>query len=238
MTGRILAVTGTSTDVGKTIVTAALAAEAIARGESVAVVKPVQTGTRTGDPTDIDVVRALVGSALTAREFTTLPQPLAPDTAARLAGVAIPAVSAYVDGIVELAGTHDLVIVEGAGGLLVRLDTEEGTLLHLIELLTAHAPDEVAVDVVIVCAAGLGTLNHSELTVEALRARGMEPAGLVIGSWPADPGLAERCNLDDLPTITRLPVLALIPAGAGSLDPGSFRALAPSWFATASQDPA
>ena len=55
---------------------------------------------------------------------------------------------------------------------------------------------------VVVVAAGLGTLNHTELTVGALRARGIEPAGLVVGSWPADPGLAERCNLEDLPRVT------------------------------------
>ena len=50
-------------------------------------------------------------------------------------------------------------------------------------------------------AAGLGTLNHTELTVDALRARGLAVRGLVIGAWPAEPGLAERCNLEDLPRI-------------------------------------
>ena len=59
----------------------------------------------------------------------------------------------------------------------------------------------------------LGTLNHTELTVGALRARGLEPAGLVIGSWPAEPGLAERCNAEDLLRIA--PLLAAIPEGAG-----------------------
>ena len=64
-----------------------------------------------------------------------------------------------------------------------------------------------------VAAAGLGTLNHTELTVGALRARGLEPAGLVIGSWPDDPDLAERCNADDLPRVTGVPVLATIRRG-------------------------
>ena len=78
-------------------------------------------------------------------------------------------------------------------------------------------------------AAGLGTLNHTELTVDALRARGLEPAGLVVGSWPADPGLAERCNLEDLPRVTGVPLLAVIPAGAGGLERRDFTAAAPGW---------
>ena len=59
--------------------------------------------------------------------------------------------------------------------------------------------------------AGLGTLNHTALTVEAIRNRGLELLGIVIGSWPADPDLASRCNLDDLATIA--PVLGKLPAG-------------------------
>jgi dethiobiotin synthetase len=81
-----------------------------------------------------------------------------------------------------------------------------------------------------VVAAGLGTLNHTELTVGALRSRGLEPAGLVVGSWPAAPGLAEQCNLADLPRVSGLPLLAVIPEGAGSLSTGAFREAAPGWF--------
>jgi dethiobiotin synthetase len=114
------------------------------------------------------------------------------------------------------------VLVEGAGGLLVRLDTAGGTILDLAVSLGA--------EVVVVAAAGLGTLNHTELTVAALRSRGVEPAGLVVGSWPAEPGLAERCNLADLAVVAGVPLLAVIPEGAGSLDRASFRAAAPSWF--------
>ena len=132
----------------------------------------------------------------------------------------------YADRIRVLAEFHDTVLVEGAGGLLVRLDTEGGTLLDLAETLAASVP----VEVVVVAAAGLGTLNHTELTVGALRARGLEPAGLVIGAWPADPDLAERCNADDLPRVTGVPVLATIPAGAGAHARDAFRAAAPTWF--------
>ena len=221
----VLVVTGTGTGVGKTIATAALAVRAGTSG-SVVVVKPVQTGIgpEYDDPADADVVHRLTGCAV--QEHTTLDDPLAPDTAARLRGVRIPPVTEYADRIRVLTEFHDTVLVEGAGGLLVRLDTEGGTLLDLAETLAASVP----VEVVVVAAAGLGTLNHAELTVAALRARGLEPAGLVIGSWPAEPDLAERCNLDDLPLVTGVPVLATIPAGAGAHARDAFRASAPTWF--------
>ena len=223
--GRVVVVTGTSTGVGKTIATAALAVRASREG-SVVVVKPVQTGVGPGsaDPGDAEVVHALTGCAV--QELTALEDPLAPDTAARLRGVRLPPVAEHADRIRVLAEFHDTVVVEGAGGLLVRLDTDGGTLLDLASSLAAEGP----VEVVVVVAAGLGTLNHTELTVGALRSRGLEPAGLVVGSWPAEPGLAERCNLDDLPRLTGLPVLAVIPEGAGSLDPQRFREAAEEWF--------
>ena len=224
MTGRVVVVTGTSTGVGKTVATAALALREAEAGRSVIVVKPVQTGIAGTEPGDAEEVHRLSGCAV--QEFTALDDPLAPDTAARLRGVRIPPVAEYADRIRVLAEFHDTVIVEGAGGLLVRLDTEGGTLLDLAETLAVSVP----VEVVVVAAAGLGTLNHAELTVGALRARGLEPVGLVIGAWPDDPDLAERCNADDLPLVTGVPVLATIPAGAGAHARDAFRASAPTWF--------
>ncbi len=221
---RVLVVTGTSTGVGKTVATAAMAATAEG---SVVVVKPVQTGLADGD-SDADEVHRLTGCAV--QEYTGLDEPLAPDTAARRQGVSIPPVAEYADRIRVLTEFHDTVIVEGAGGLLVRLDADGGTLLDLAAALVGTLPDGVPVEVVVVVAAGLGTLNHTELTVGALRARGLEPAGLVVGAWPAEPGLAERCNREDLPRVTRVRLLAVIPEGAGALDREAFVAQAPSWF--------
>lgn len=220
---RVVVVTGTDTGVGKTVATAALAARAAAAGERVLVVKPVQTGIGGTDPDvpDVDTVRALAG--VEAVQLAALDEPLAPDTAARRQQVPIPAVAEHAARITALAEGRDLVLVEGAGGLLVRIDGAGGTLLDLAVLLAA--------EVVVVARAGLGTLNHTELTVAALRHREIEPAGVVIGSWPVAPGLAETCNLDDLPRVTGVPVLAVLPEGAGSRT--DFRAVAPGWFATA-----
>lgn len=222
MSGRVVIVTSTSTGIGKTVTVAALALRAEG---SVVVVKPVQTGIGDGAPGDTDEVHRLTGCAV--QEFTALDDPLAPDTAARLREVTIPAVAEYANRIRVLADSHDVVVVEGAGGLLVRLDLAGGTLLDL----AAELAETVLVEMTVVAAAGLGTLNHAELTVDALRARGLEPTGLVIGSWPAEPGLAERCNAADLPRATGVPVLATIPAGTGALDRDEFRAQSPIWFA-------
>ena len=217
----ICVVTGTGTGVGKTIATAALARRAAQDG-SVVVVKPVQTGIGPGSDEvgDADVVHALSGCAV--QELTCLEDALAPETVARLRGVRIPLVAEYADRVRVLAEFHDTVLVEGAGGVLVRLDADGGTILDLAA--------ELRAEVVVVTEAGLGTLNHTELTVAALRARGIEPKGLVIGSWPSDPGLAETCNREDLPRLTGVPVLATIPAGAGRLTREEFARQSPGWF--------
>jgi dethiobiotin synthetase len=217
----IVVVTGTGTGVGKTIATAALARRAAQEG-SVVVVKPVQTGIGPGSEEvgDADVVHALTGCAV--QELTCLEDALAPESAARLRGARIPPVAEHADRVRVLAEFHDTVMVEGAGGVLVRLDAEGGTILDLAA--------ELGADVVVVTEAGLGTLNHTELTVAALRARGIEPRGLVIGSWPDNPGLAETCNREDLPRVTGVPVLATIPAGAGQLTREEFARQSTGWF--------
>ncbi|MDO7869130.1 dethiobiotin synthase [Nocardioides jiangxiensis] len=219
---RIVIVTGTDTGVGKTVATAALA---VHLGGPL-VVKPAQTGIApgNGEERDIDVVARLSGAP--TAQFVELADPLAPDTAARLREVALPRVAEHATAIRHLLTDHATVLVEGAGGLLVRLDTEGGTLLDLAADLAKREP----VSVYVVARAGLGTLNHTELTVQALRHAGLEPAGLVIGSWPAEPDQAETLNRTELPRVTGVPVVAVLPENAGSLDPEEFRAQAPTWF--------
>ncbi|WP_224386473.1 dethiobiotin synthase [Pseudonocardia sp. ICBG1293] len=217
MTGRFVVVTGTGTGVGKTVATAALAAVAVAAGERVAVLKPAQTGVGPDDPGDVDEVARLV-PGVTTRELARYPDPLAPATAARRCGAAAVTPEQAVATARTLADHHDLVLVEGAGGLLVRFTDDGGTLADVARLLDAP--------VVVVAAAGLGTLNHTELTVEALRARSLTCAGIVIGAWPATPDLAERCNLQDLPMITRVLVRGLLPEGLGRVTPDRFAAVA------------
>lgn len=234
---RVVVVTGTDTGVGKTVATAALAAREAAAGNRVLVVKPVQTGVGGPDPDPHDTATVAGLSGVEVLEFVALDEPLAPDTAARRAGVAIPTVREHVSRIRTLLPSYDVVLVEGAGGLLVRLDADGGTLLDLARDLTfalRRRVDDVVsspVGVVVVTRAGLGTLNHTELTCTALRAVQVEPAGLIIGAWPDSPGLAETCNRHDLTRITGVPILAVIPEASGSLSREDFRAAAPTWFA-------
>ncbi|MET8613018.1 dethiobiotin synthase [Streptomyces misionensis] len=218
----VLVITGTGTEVGKTVTTAALAAAAVAAGRSVAVLKAAQTGVRPDERGDADEVARLAG-AVTADELARYPEPLAPGTAARRAGMAPVHPREVAERAAKLATEHDLVLVEGAGGLLVRFDAEGGTLADAARLLGAP--------VLIVATAGLGTLNTTELTARELRRRDLEPAGVVIGSWPADPDLATRCNVADLPEVAGAPLLGAVPAGAGALPPADFRAKAPAWLA-------
>ncbi|TCN38777.1 dethiobiotin synthetase [Kribbella orskensis] len=222
---RILFITGTDTGVGKTVVTAALASRAASSG-TVAVVKPAQTGVTAEEAGDLDEVRRLTGIT-DLHEGIRLLEPLAPTTAGRRQGLALPSVEAHAKTVDDLAAGRDLVLVEGAGGLLVGLDEDGNDLADL----AAHLETEFAF--VVVARAGLGTLNHAGLTVEALRARSLPVAGLVIGSWPAEPDLAEQCNLDDLPAATGVPVIGRVPAGAGALDQAAFTAAAPGWFSEA-----
>ncbi|WP_406141821.1 dethiobiotin synthase [Streptomyces sp. NBC_01089] len=216
----ILVVTGTGTEIGKTVVTAALAAAA--RGRSVAVLKPAQTGLLPGEHGDVAEVARLAGE-VTAVELARFPDPLAPATAARRAGLAPLRPQEVADAAQKLATEHDLVLVEGAGGLLVRFDDDGGTLADAAQLLGAP--------VLVVTPATLGTLNATALTAEALRARRLECAGVVIGSWPAEPGLDARCNLVDLPEAAGAPLAGAVPEGAGLLEPAVFRDRAPGWLA-------
>ncbi|MGP3707095.1 dethiobiotin synthase [Gordonia paraffinivorans] len=224
--GRVLAITGTSTDVGKTVATAALAAAARAGAPTtVAVCKPVQTGVAPGEPGDLAEVARLAGPVTTV-ECYRYPEPLAPDTAARRAGLPFADPAVIAGEIDRLASTYELTLVEGAGGVMVRLG-ETATLLDVAGPVLAP---ETADGVLVVVNPGLGALNHAELTVDAIRARGLRPAGLVIGWWPEEPDLAMRCNRDDLPRVTGVPVVGVLPAGAGELDPAGFGRLAPTWF--------
>jgi dethiobiotin synthetase len=222
MTMPILVITGTGTEVGKTVTTAAVAATALAAGRSVAVLKAAQTGLGPDEPGDAAEVARLAGP-VTAVELARYPDPLAPATAARRAGTAPVRPHDIADAAAKLATGHDLVLVEGAGGLLVRFDPEGGTLADAAKLLGAP--------VLVVASAGLGTLNTTELTARELRRAGLELYGVVIGAWPAAPDLAMRCNVTDLPAVADAPLLGALPERAAARAPDDFRTAARSWLA-------
>jgi dethiobiotin synthetase len=218
-----LFITGTDTEVGKTVTTAALVVVARAAGLSPYVIKPAQTGVEPGEPGDLDEVRRLTGE-VAGEEGVRLRAPLAPSTAARLESAALPSLGAQRDRVLARTTGH-LALVEGAGGVLVPL----GEHWNLLDLASAVAHAGTSVEFVVVARAGLGTLNHAALTVQAIQARGLVVGGIVIGSWPATPDLAAERNVEDLPLLTGVPLLGRIPSGAGAMDAGAFVAAAPSW---------
>ena len=213
-----LLVTGTGTGVGKTIVTAALAALTVSRGQRCTVLKPGQTGIPDDAPGDLaDVVR-LAGDDVRTVELVRYPDPLSPAAAARRCGrpPVDPAVVAHA--VLEAEKDADLVLVEGAGGLLVRYDDDGFTMADLARTLRMQ--------VVVVTEPGLGTLNATALTLEAMAHRGLNLAGLVIGAWPQDPDLASRSNVADLEMLAARPLLGVLPAGLGDKDRADFLATA------------
>ena len=220
----VVFVTGTDTEVGKTVVTAALAAVQLSLGRTVAVVKPAQTGVAPDEDGDLAEVRRLAGDVATY-EGVRLPDPLAPDTAARVAGLELPGLAEQRGLIDGVASAHDATLVEGAGGVLVNL----GENWNLIDLADAVRYAGHQVVFVVVARAGLGTLNHAGLTVQAIQARALEVVGVVVGAWPAAPGLAEEQNLLDLPRVTGVPVLGKVPEGAAAMPVRAFRRGALDW---------
>lgn len=218
----VLLVAGTDTGVGKTIGTAALASAARQAGLDVTVCKPVQTGIAPaaghGDDDLAEVARlADITSLVPGWRY---PEPLAPLAAAELAGLTLPARDELVALVRNVDRPRQLTLVEGAGGLLVQLGADGTTLRDLAV--------ELGAAVLVVVAPGLGTLNHTGLTVESLAAHDIACAGLVIGSWPHEPGLAETSNRGALADIA--PVRAVLPDGAGRLSPAEFAAVSAKAF--------
>jgi dethiobiotin synthetase len=213
-----LVVTGTDTGVGKTVATAALACHARLAGIDVAVCKPVQTGSPHDD--DLADIGRLSG-VTDLRGSWRYPEPLAPVAAAQRAGLALPTRAELVGSVREAGdGGAKLVLVEGAGGLLVELG-EGGVTLR-------DVATDLAAPVLIVVAAGLGTLNHTALTLEALASQGIPCAGLVIGAWPFRPGPAENGNREALSRLA--PLRAVLPAGLGTVSATEFETVSASAF--------
>ena len=208
MSGRGFFVTATDTGVGKTFVTAALATALRARGRDVAVFKPVQSGATAEDPSGDAVL-------LGADCVYAFAAPLAPLVAARAEGRTIE-LEPILARARELVREHELLLVEGAGGLLVPLADD----FDLADLAVA-----LGLPLVIVARAGLGTVNHTLLTIEAARARGLAVAGVVLNG-KSDESTVENAALIEagsgVRVAARVPWLADPADAAGYLDDADF----------------
>ena len=222
-----LFITGTDTEVGKTVVTAALAHALHRRGINVGVMKPIatgcryrkrhqaprRTGCRSGNGTLISddaqqLIRASgVNDSLTLVSPYRFGPPVAPWVASgswRPPAARHPAIS--LDKIQEactiLEQRHDILLVEGIGGLLVPID-ERHTVADLARRLRFP--------LLIVARASLGTINHTLLTVEAARNAGLDLIGVILNGRSARPTIAERTNPEVIRTLVKVPLLGVIP---------------------------
>jgi dethiobiotin synthetase len=195
-------VTGTDTGVGKTVVSAAIAWTLQQSGKRVAAMKPIQTGAGEDGLLDIEFIQKVMGTDYSLEVVCPyrFPMPLAPLAASNLAGERMDIdriKSAYFD----LSSRHEIVIVEGAGGLLVPI-TETYFMSDLAY--------DLELGLIIVIRPGLGTLNHTLLTLEYARSHGLNILGFVINNFPDSPNLAERKNPDLLLKLTGEKILGVI----------------------------
>lgn len=202
-------VTGTDTGVGKTVVAAAIAAALVQRGERVAAFKPVVTGLaeppRSGWPPDHELLALASGQpdAIAVSPLLFDP-PVSPHLAAELAGRSIDP-AALVDHA-RRAGTRcDALVVEGVGGLLVPL---------ALDYSVRDLACDLALPIVVAARPGLGTINHTLLTLDAARAAGLLVAGVVLTPWPRDPGTVERSNRETVAQLGGVEVATLEPVSA------------------------
>jgi dethiobiotin synthetase len=209
---RGLFVTGTDTEAGKTVVAGAICAALAARGERVAAFKPVVTGTdeQPGDwPADHELLAAAANAGQSAADVVpvTFGPPLSPHYAAELAGTAVDP-QALRAAAKAAADTSDVLVCEGVGGLLVPLTPDYSVRDLAVDL---------ALPLVVVARTGLGTINHTLLTVEAARAAGLDIAGVVMTPWPADPEPIELSNRSTVERLSGVPVTGLPPATPATL---------------------
>lgn len=186
-------VTGTDTGAGKTILAAALCAAMVAAGESVAAFKPVVTGVGEAErdaewPFDHELLAAVTGAApgdVTTRAYDPA---VSPHLAAELFGTTIE-LDALVAAAAAAARRADVLVVEGVGGLLVPFSDE-----HDVRDLAVA----LGLPLVIAARPGLGTINHSLLTVEAARAAGLDVRAVALTPWPDEPTVMQRSNRDTI----------------------------------------
>ncbi|HEX6455553.1 MAG TPA: dethiobiotin synthase [Solirubrobacterales bacterium] len=194
-------VTGTGTEVGKTVVAAVIARTLAAEGKRVAVFKPAVTGLEEEGETDHALLRRASGSTQSDEQIAPYryDPPASPHLAAALAGEEIDP-ERLRQAARDAAEGADAIVCEGVGGLLVPLSPT-----YLIRDLAA----DLGYPLVIVASPGLGTINHTLLTIESARAAGLEVTAVVLNPWPDEPSEIENSNRETIAQLGEVEVLTL-----------------------------
>ena len=192
-------VTGTGTEVGKTVVAAVIARTLAGEGRRVAVFKPAVTGLDEGVETDHELLRRASGSPQSDEEIAPYRYgpPASPHLAAAMAGEEIEPERLRQVAAAAAEGT-DAIVCEGVGGLLVPLSPT-----YLVRDLAA----DLGYPLVVVAGPGLGTINHTLLSLEAARAAGLEVTAVVLSPWPQEPSEIERSNRATIAALGEVTVL-------------------------------
>jgi dethiobiotin synthetase len=200
---------------GKTVVAAAIARTLAASGESVAVFKPVVTGLEEGGEADHELLRRAAGSAQGDEEIAPYRYgpPASPHLAAGMVGEEIDP-ERLLEAACAAAGDADALVCEGVGGLLVPLGPG-----YLVRDLAA----DLKLPLVIAASPGLGTINHTLLTIEAARAAELDVAAVVLTPWPQRPSRIEESNRETIAALGEVRVETLPPLELA--DPRSWPAL-------------
>ncbi len=197
-------VTGTGTGVGKSILAASICAALSARGERVAAFKPAVSGLDESSepwPPDHELLAAAASAGQSPNEVAPyrFGPPVSPHLAAELERVEVDP-ELLRSRAKAAASQADVLVVEGVGGLLVPL-----TAAYLVRDFAV----ELGLPVVITASPGLGTINHTLLTLESARAGGLEVAGVVLTPWPSQPTSLERSNRQSVEQLGSLEVSTL-----------------------------
>jgi dethiobiotin synthetase len=185
-------VTGTDTGVGKSVLAAAIVSRLRRDGVSVRALKPVITGLDEPPdpdwPPDHELLARASGQPPQDVTFARYGPPVSPHLAAELSGRPLSA-AALAERIRGGAGPDETLVVEGVGGLLVPLGRESDV---------RDLARETGLPLVIAARPGLGTINHTLLTLECARAAGLRVAGVVLTPWPSEPDLIQRSNRETI----------------------------------------
>lgn len=193
-------ITGTDTEIGKTLIAGGVAASLKQAGVHVGVMKPISTG----DASDAQFLKhvAQVDDSLALINPICLQYPLAPSVSARLEDKQID-LSTIEKTYAKLTQKYDFMIVEGVGGIAVPINED---------FLVAHLISQLNLPILIVADAGLGTINHTMLTVAFAKQFNLQIAGIVLNLFrPETAGLAEQTNPAEIERLTHVPVVGVVP---------------------------
>jgi dethiobiotin synthetase len=221
-------VTGTGTEVGKTVVAAAIARTLAATGQQVAVFKPAVTGLEDPGETDHELLRRAAESTQSDEEIAPYryQPPVSPHLGAARAGERIDPERLLATARAA-AASADFLVCEGVGGLLVPLAHVCAPMGNKSAppYLVRDLASELGYPLVVVASPGLGTINHTLLTLEAARAAGLEVTMAVLTPWPREPSEVERSNRETIAALGEVRVETLPPLDLA--DPASWPALRP-----------